>query len=51
MGKARSKRPVVRVARTASIADEIRNLSALRDEGVITESEFQLLKQRLIKGG
>jgi hypothetical protein len=51
MGMARSKRPVVRVARTASIADEIRNLSALRDEGVITESEFQSLKRRLIEGG
>jgi hypothetical protein len=51
MGMTRSKRPVVRVARTASIADEIRNLSALRDEGVITESEFQSLKRRLIEGG
>lgn len=51
IGRVQSKRPVVRVARTASIADEIRNLSGLRDEGVITESDFQSLKRRLIEGG
>ncbi|WP_406227410.1 DUF4429 domain-containing protein [Streptomyces anthocyanicus] len=35
---------------SASVADEISKLAALRDQGAITEAEFQQQKQRLIGG-
>jgi Short C-terminal domain len=34
-----------------SIADEISKLSKLRDQGVITASEFDEMKQQLIRKG
>jgi hypothetical protein len=34
----------------ASVADEIGKLAALRDQGAITEAEFQQQKQRLLGG-
>lgn len=35
---------------TASVADEITKLVALRDQGAITDAEFQQQKQRLLDG-
>lgn len=35
---------------TISIADEIEKLSNLKDNGLLTDNEFQQAKQRLIKG-
>jgi Short C-terminal domain len=32
-----------------SIADEIRKLDKLREEGILTEEEFQQMKQYLIR--
>ena len=37
-------------APTASIADEITKLAALRDQGAITDAEYQQQKQRLLGG-
>lgn len=34
-----------------SLADEIRSLAALRDDGLITEEEFQEQKRKLLAGG
>ena len=41
--KARRSRPV-------SVANELKKLAALRDDDVISEQEFQTLKQQLIEG-
>ena len=41
--KARRSRPV-------SVANELKKLAALRDDNVISEQEFQTLKQQLIEG-
>ena len=41
--KARRPRPV-------SVANELKKLAALRDDNVISEQEFQTLKQQLIEG-
>ncbi len=41
--KARRSRPV-------SVANELKKLAALRDDDVISEQEFQTLKQKLIEG-
>lgn len=35
---------------SASVADEIAKLAALRDQGAVTEAEFQQQKQRLLDG-
>jgi hypothetical protein len=32
-----------------SVADEIKKLSKLRDDGVLSESEFQKMKQQLLE--
>lgn len=37
-------------APTASVADEISKLAALRDQGAITDTEYQQQKQRLLGG-
>jgi hypothetical protein len=36
------------VAEAESIPDQIAKLSALRDQGVLTEDEFQMKKQELL---
>jgi hypothetical protein len=47
-GYNKTNEPVVQVA-SMSIADEINKLSKLRDQGIITSTEFEEMKNRLIK--
>jgi hypothetical protein len=47
-GYNKTNEPVVQVA-SMSIADEINKLSKLRDQGIITATEFEEMKNRLIK--
>lgn len=42
--------PAAPAAAAGSVADEITKLAALRDQGAITEAEFQQQKQRLLEG-
>lgn len=42
------EKPTIEVHRNISIADEIAKLSALRDSGVLSESDFTLLKSKLL---
>jgi hypothetical protein len=44
-----SKGNTVAQSQSISIADEIRELAKLKDEGIITEEEFIEMKQDLIK--
>ena len=44
-GPAKARRP-----RPVSVANELKKLAALRDDDVISEQEFQTLKQQLIEG-
>jgi hypothetical protein len=44
----KTNEPMVQVA-SMSIADEINKLSKLRDQGIITATEFEEMKNRLIK--
>lgn len=47
-GYNKTNEPMVQVA-SMSIADEINKLSKLRDQGIITATEFEEMKNRLIK--
>ena len=47
-GYNKTNEPLVQVA-SMSIADEINKLSKLRDQGIITATEFEEMKNRLIK--
>ena len=47
-GYSKTNKPVVQVA-SMSIADEINKLSKLKDQGIITATEFEEMKNRLIK--
>ena len=47
-GYNKTNEPVVQVA-SMSIADEINKLSKLKDQGIITATEFEEMKNRLIK--
>ena len=47
-GYNKTNEPMVQVA-SMSIADEINKLSKLRDQGIITSTEFEEMKNRLIK--
>lgn len=47
-GHNKTNEPVVQVA-SMSIADEINKLSKLKDQGIITATEFDEMKNRLIK--
>ena len=47
-GYNKTNEPIVQVA-SMSIADEINKLSKLRDQGIITATEFEEMKNRLIK--
>jgi hypothetical protein len=47
-GYSKTNKPVVQVA-SMSIADEINKLSKLKDHGIITATEFDEMKNRLIK--
>lgn len=47
-GYDKTNEPMVQVA-SMSIADEINKLSKLRDQGIITATEFEEMKNRLIK--
>ena len=47
-GYNKTNEPMVQVA-SLSIADEINKLSKLRDQGIITATEFEEMKNRLIK--
>jgi len=47
-GYNKTNEPVVQVA-SMSIADEINKLSKLKDQGIITASEFDDMMNRLIK--
>ncbi|WHM30253.1 DUF4429 domain-containing protein [Streptomyces sp. BPPL-273] len=42
--------PAAPAAAADSVADEITKLAALRDQGAITEDEYQQQKQRLLEG-
>ena len=44
----RPEAPEAAASGTASVADELQKLAALRDSGVLTEQEFQAQKQRLL---
>jgi hypothetical protein len=44
-----SKEHTIPQSQSISIADEIRKLAKLKDEGIITEEEFKQMKQDLIK--
>jgi hypothetical protein len=44
-----SKEYTVSPNQSISIADEIRKLAKLKEEGIITEGEFEQMKQDLIK--
>jgi hypothetical protein len=44
-----SKGNTIAQSQSISIADEIRKLAKLKDEGIITEEEFKQMKQDLIK--
>lgn len=44
-----SKEQFISSIQSISIADEIRKLAKLREEGIITELEFQQMKQDLIR--
>jgi hypothetical protein len=51
VSRARSGGPAkARRARPVSVANELKKLAALRDDNVISEQEFQTLKQQLIEG-
>lgn len=43
-------RPVTQQAAPASVADELAKLASLRDQGALTETEFEQQKVRLLKG-
>jgi Bacterial PH domain/Short C-terminal domain len=47
-GYSKTNKPVVQVA-SMSIADEINKLSKLKDQGIITATEFDEMKNKLIK--
>ena len=47
-GYNKTNEPIVQVA-SMSIADEINKLSKLKDQGIITATEFEEMKNRLIK--
>ena len=47
-GYSKTNKPMVQVA-SMSIADEINKLSKLKDQGIITATEFEEMKNRLIK--
>ncbi|WP_416477025.1 DUF4429 domain-containing protein [Streptomyces sp. LKA04] len=42
--------PTAPAAAAGSVADELTKLTALRDQGAITDAEFQQQKQRLLEG-
>jgi hypothetical protein len=51
MNESNLRRMQVPAAPPASIADELAKLDRLRDEGVITEDEFEAQKARLLARG